>query len=132
MTLTLNRSSPAYKRMTKAGFTFKDPVAWQDKSYLYCDFTCVCGKEEHITATKVSEKAPNFKQVYLKDNSWDVAQVIEDHGAISVEHLRGDGYTEAQIRKIRRPYWRQDLIASLKKTRLYTRLLTFNKPKEKL
>lgn len=99
--IAVDRNSPAYKRITGAGFYIKDiEVNYVPERYMYlvCErFVCVCGKEE-MFVDYMDELELQARKVK------DVAQIIEDTGQISVEHLREDGYSEEQISEIRKAY----------------------------
>ncbi len=108
----LDTSSEAYGRLTRAGFTIDEwslhawgfssfgfmPAAevfrWQEYQ-VTCNFTCVCGKRETIVCQ--IEGAEVYEPI-------DIAQKIEDFGGIDEEHLRSDGYSEEQIKHIRKEY----------------------------
>lgn len=111
--LRLNRSSDAYRRVTAAGFEPKEPIIEYrvDLSgapiQILLQLKCICGREEELAL--LFDDQGEFREdlqytKYLSENFYDWAQHIEDLGAISVEHLREDGYTEEEIKNIRRPY----------------------------
>jgi len=116
-----NRESPAYDRITRAGFTIKEPVArpyqvmFFEDSYgvhLLTDFVCVCGTEEAV-GQRFTAKAPSELRYFRRNRGMievDIAQVIEDLDGVSVEHLRSDGYSEEEIKRIRAPYAEQDAL----------------------
>ncbi len=97
MNVRYNTTTPAYSRLKEAGFSVKDFDVFFNKQYdafiHSVTFVCVCGTVERLS--------------WLNDaveHNADVAQKIEAVGAVSEEHLREDGYTEEQIKEIRKPY----------------------------
>lgn len=114
MTWEINRSTPAYKRITIAGFNINkiDVVDsyWGD-SILRAMFTCVCGRVEYLQVN-LADLVPSDKWSWVGelpvpwvvDKLVDVAAIIEHIGAISEGHLRADGFTEEEIKHIRRAY----------------------------
>jgi hypothetical protein len=86
---TLDTASEAYKRMELAGFTIIRFEHVGDMGRAL--FKCVCGKLECIA----------FK---IDKDEIDVAAILENSGAVSVEHLQKDGYNPAQIEEIRKGY----------------------------
>lgn len=111
MRAILNKTSKSYERVTSGGFTI-DPDIFlnkiDSKEYLIVSafFTCVCGRIERVSFHTDKPGFPPSKWMELKGDNLlvDVAKVIEDIGANSVKHLRNDGYTEEQIKQIRKPY----------------------------
>ncbi len=87
----IDTKSPAFARMTKAGFDFEiDPSA----PPITCFMTCVCGKREFFY----------FSPKQAVNSKIDVASLAEKVGSASVSHLRDDGYSVDQIRSIRRAF----------------------------
>jgi hypothetical protein len=115
----IDTTSLAYKRFTEAGFSI-DEMSVLDSGNgeikLRGKFTCVCGKVEYFQIIfnfnvymdiSSSTNLPiSFVRTYTKDYEVDIARLLEVNGAVSVEHLRKDGYTEEQIKEIRKPYER--------------------------
>lgn len=119
--MKVDRSSPAYKRITSAGFTIGEirqitrtsstgsvtisgtywlPTWGEDRPVQFaCPFTCVCGNSEVLYFT-----LDPYEHFRICTEKYDVAQKIEDLGGVSVEHLREDGYSEDEIKNIRRAY----------------------------
>lgn len=103
MRIKVDRASEAYKRIMSAGFrianvNLRKSYVGEEKIYTpVIRFECVCGRVE---------TAEGF--VYYGRNELpkrlDIAQMIEEAGAVSVQHLKEDGYTEEQITYIRRYY----------------------------
>ena len=60
------------------------------------EFTCVCKRKEMLMTS--------MDGTYYSGHKIDAARIIENSGALSVEHLREDGYSEEQISYIRRAY----------------------------
>ncbi len=88
----IDRDSNAYHRVVAAGFSIGD-AEYFDGHYIRIPFTCVCGRTEQLNY--IGPHDPS---------AFDVAAIMEEAGALSVEHLRADGYSEIEIEKIRRPY----------------------------
>lgn len=100
-TVSTNRKSSAYFRLLAAGFAIGEPVHLVFRNFDGCEyvayncwFRCVCGKQEELFVT--DDKPVNYKL--------DVASVIERIGSVSAKHLRDDGYTIADIQRIRQAY----------------------------
>ena len=109
VSFTLDRTSAAYRRITKAGFTINDLTITEGKDYnthvISTDFTCVCGKKEYLQFIYHPwEDWVNSKIVTIENNLVDIAALLENIGAVSVKHLQDDGYTEEQIKQIRAAY----------------------------
>jgi len=90
-------NSPAYRRAQNAGFTFYDIEQGDSPAgkWVRLQFKCVCGQVEIFCS-----KAP-----LLINGEWDAAQELENRGAFSENHLRQDGFTDAQIKEITERYW---------------------------
>ena len=97
---TVNRTSNAYHRMTQAGFIIDEIMQIAGTRRISCRFTCVCGRIEEVMV----EADATFMELYSYGDRVDIAQLLENCGAVSVEHLRQDGYTEDQIKEIRKSY----------------------------
>lgn len=99
----VDRHTEAYKRITSAGFTIGEFVG--DGIFdCYVPFVCVCGKTEylstqgsHITKCKYWDTGYGYELI-------DVAAILESLGSVSEEHLREDGYSEDEIKRIRSAY----------------------------
>ena len=87
---SVDRSSESYQRITAAGFTIEDGLPIGESIAYF--FRCVCGKEEMGIISK-EENIP-----------YDIAGAIERAGGVSETHLRKDGYSEEDIKRIRAPY----------------------------
>lgn len=99
----LNMESPAYRGLTAAGFNIEQFLpqirrAFSGEKILEAliILNCVCGKTEVGIITQY----PPFDN-YLHDKRVDVAQWLEDVGALSEEHLKEDGYDLKQVKHIR-------------------------------
>lgn len=104
MRIKVDRRSDAYKRVIAAGFKIHNITLRRVKNphcqlfyYIpYIAFTCVCGSTERFVGfTFYREQIPN---------KIDVAAMMESVGALSVEHLKEDGYTDEEIKRIRKAY----------------------------
>lgn len=104
--LYLNTSSPAYQRMTAAGFTFGGFVADESGCYVrvMCDFSCVCGRLERFQRMWSKWEMDQWREVIFPGGLVDIAAFLEEIGSVSVEHLREDGFSPEEIARIRRPY----------------------------
>lgn len=105
--LLINSHTPAYFRLMKAGF-YLYPPHLQHRQAVDVDGTiveewtiegsvdCVCGVTERyqFSAEEIDDPRTPI----------DVALLIEQAGAVSVKHLKQDGFCIAEIRKIRRAY----------------------------
>lgn len=100
--------SPALKRLTTAGFTIDKTLLnrYKDCFNIYWRFTCVCGRTEPANISFNKEKGLPIWVKKLTNRSYeaDIAYLMEVRGDISVEHLRKDGYSEDEIKHIRRAY----------------------------
>jgi len=103
----IDTDSPAYIRMRTAGFEFGLPSAnLIDDGRLavvYFPFKCVCGTQESFQKTFSTTEISNMCSIGVLF-PFDIAKALEDFGSVSEEHLREDGYTEEQIRDIRKAY----------------------------
>lgn len=101
----VDEKSEAYKRVTAAGFTIDrlavDYVPEKSAYLMSINFTCVCGTQEILV---------NYFEDYIA-GVIDAAKMIEDADALSEDHLREDGYTEDEIKRIRAPYEHQRAVA---------------------
>lgn len=110
----LDDETPAYKRVSFAGFDIIDFESGYNlkKSYWWVRISlmCVCGRELHelMQVTTHSKLAP-----YLRGDKFDAALYLEARGALSVEHLRHDGFNEEEIAYIRRAYDNPQLLESI-------------------
>lgn len=108
----IDKNSDAYKRVTSARFML-GPVEFRKVKisggyYLRGFFTCVCNRVEglEIAFIDLNNISQNFhfrkknSQVYI----WDMALALEQIGALSIEHLKKDGYSDEEIGVIRRAY----------------------------
>lgn len=88
------KQSDIYKRAVSAGFTFSVPenAHWSEIWNIRCDFTCVCGNKETLWCDSV---------LLDENNELDVAQILNDNGSFSENHLRKDSYSEEAIAHIR-------------------------------
>lgn len=98
MKIKVDRRSKAYNRIVNAGFKIRNISLYKIKEIYFPEiiFTCICGTKEMF-----------FNLAYIKENipkRLDVARMIEESGAISENHLKLDGYSQAQIDYIRRVY----------------------------
>lgn len=118
-------------RMCAAGFKVGEPYIIEaatpgthatDNFYnpvrLCIDFQCACGRRE-VFNTSLEEKAlreflanPHLWPEWR--GGWDACLEIERFGSTSVEHLKEDGFSDADIKRIRYVY---DLEDELKKLR---------------
>lgn len=97
----INRVSESYQRFTAAGFAIDgghmyekityDVGAWRVYTAVIF-FTCVCGKKE-VAVFSIDSHYLNI----IVDAAWHIL----NSPALSEEHLRDDGYSEEQIKKIR-------------------------------
>lgn len=108
---TTCRTSEAYKRVTEAGFTIGEVQVTEEMggTTVSCIFSCVCGKQEYLgfRIDTGEDLASHYltRSRYLNGfNQLDVALMLEDFGALSPQHLRNDGYSEEEIKYIRRAY----------------------------
>lgn len=102
--MQVDTETHAYKRLMAVGFiidNFEYGYNKLDYFFVRCDFTCICKRDEHFL-----DRTTDILtwQRYIKGNKFDVARRIEELGAISVDHLRKDGYSEEEIARIRAPY----------------------------
>lgn len=128
MTLQLktNRSTDAYRRMTCAGFTIGEPYLRHEPPYesspatillmhsdqVCVDFTCVCGRRE--TLMMLIDKAALKHDPIYANGKWDAALSIERAGSVNVSHLRADGFSEEDIKRIRYVYDLEDELKELR------------------
>lgn len=117
MKVIIDRESAAFGRITSAGFEILEPYIWiwhkSDSYNIFCNFRCVCGKiEPYIEKVNIEAlhartiDLSSFQLKYIDSQTLilDSAQHMEDNEAISVEHLKKDGYTDEEIKQIRRAY----------------------------
>lgn len=94
--MQIDTESEAYKRVKSAGFEINN-LEHGDRPNGYwvrVEFTCVCGTRE-LLPILMDEKP---------QEPFDIAKVLEEGGQLSAEHLKADGYTDEQIKYIRRAY----------------------------
>ena len=117
-TWQVNRHTEAYRRMVQAGFSFDEEMKTSDAEhplfgvrenvvYTLTPMKCVCGRMEYAHCTfPVDEDLKNTPHVetHGRLHLVDIAAIAEQEGAVSVEHLRNDGYSEEEIKRIRVPY----------------------------
>lgn len=118
--LKTNRTSKAYVRITAAGFTIGEPDVrdtFGDIS-LMCTFTCVCGRTESFHKMLRGYEPRFFKHDDLFKNGWDVALELERFGSVSVDHLKKDGFSEQEIKRIRYVYDLEDELIELRKVKI--------------
>lgn len=102
VTPRVDRKSPAYSRITKAGFIIHEIVDGHAlpngrcvTDWISVGFTCSCGRHEILKASGCD----------AVNGVIDVARILEEGThSVSVKHLRDDGFTVEQIRTIRRAY----------------------------
>lgn len=112
----LDRSSLAYRRMRCAGFIIDDSVFVQREGTIRMTigFQCVCGRKEYFTSERLADHLPIALHFRVENGLVDGAEMIEDAGAVSEEHLKRDGFSEEAIRQIRYVYELEEEIAKLK------------------
>ena len=100
MRIKVDRNSPAYHRVISAGFRIRNINLFRDGDYYIplIVFTCVCGTMERFVGI-VYHRSEIPKRL-------DVACMMEKADALSVEHLKEDGYSGEEIKDIRRAYER--------------------------
>lgn len=95
--------------MSAAGFKITKFEAWKCLHLsgrpirLDIEMLCVCGRRGSLPVmfdTRSELEADKYYGV----NGYNAAQMFEDIGEFSEDHLREDGYNEDQIRQIRKPY----------------------------
>ena len=96
--LVTDHSTPAYKRVCSGGFKINSALRMLRNDALV-DCVCVCGKQEILSISLV-----DIVRYLTSTVKVDVGQIIEDRGINSVEHLQGDGYTDEEIKNIRKAY----------------------------
>jgi len=102
MRIKIERRSPAYYRMMQAGFKIININLIKLSHNLYepiIRIKCICGTVERLVG-------PGYTCITREELpcKWDIAQLVEDSGGVSVEHLQEDGYSEKEIKFIRRAY----------------------------
>lgn len=99
------KDTPAWKRFNSGGFSIdKVDIEFSsfEKRYTVNGLiTCACGRTEYFRFGLVDT---NKEVCTTKDGKIDVAMVLEDAGINSVRHLQEDGFTEEQIKDIRKAY----------------------------
>lgn len=109
--LVIDRTSEAYMRMSAAGFKVHKAYKIDRRAFsstfnnsdYRVEFECVCGRVEILTQNVIEDVAA-LHYHYTKPEGWDAALDIERVGAVSEEHLREDGFSETDIRRIRFVY----------------------------
>jgi hypothetical protein len=116
MHIEINTSSPAYRRMTCAGWKIMNARAIEEDHgiSLRVDFNCVCGRLETFNYM-IQKKEMEYGNPFFENGKWDCCQQIENFGATSVEHIRNDGFTEEQIKQIRYVYDLEDEVKELRR-----------------
>ena len=101
-----NRMTPKRRQFEAMGFSFRSiSVERTSILQLIADFRCICGRAErlHVTIDEESLMAMGRWgiKIYLETDGLDPAAFLIDQiGATSPEHLRKDGYSEAEIEEI--------------------------------
>lgn len=118
----VDKTTPAYHRVTTAGFKLGlvSRYIWKEWNLLQvryaADMVCVCGRTETLYSHQCYDlnelavaRTPVDRLIDLqvpmnRDDEVDLALMIENAGAVDEEHLRQDGYSEKEIKHIRRAY----------------------------
>lgn len=122
--LEINEDTRAFMRLSAAGFKLLDArleVTEENQGYLgtmqvvkrIVEMQCVCGRKETLIEAVMGSDAERM----VMREPWDAALAIENAGAVSVEHLREDGYTEAQIKRISFVYDLEDELKGIHRGR---------------
>lgn len=122
----LDRDSEACKLMVAAGWTIGEPYFVEEENWnppgtpalieatsIRVNFTCLCGRQEiyaHLLSAEELLHSPAFR-----NNKWDACREIEKSGAVSVEHLRGDGFDEKTIERVMFVYGMRDELRKLRR-----------------
>lgn len=97
--IKVNRNTAAYYRIISAGFRISGINLIKIATDFYrasIKFRCVCGTIEEFTSIYYSK--------HEIPKRLDVAKMIENANALSIEHLQKDGYSSTQIAMIRKVY----------------------------
>ncbi len=116
--IQLNRRSEAYRRMTCAGFKIGEVQVnydFGDSLALRVSFKCVCNREEIYQRIVWSQQLDFMKHDPMFKDGWDACQEIENFGSVSVDHLRADGFSEDDIKRIRYVYDLEDEVKELRR-----------------
>jgi hypothetical protein len=116
----IDRTTDHYKAAVAAGFTFDTPRVLQDvglfdgdtRTIVVYPFRCVCGRQElyqrAMSSVEITRRIGGATPL-------DVAQVLDSLGSFSRQHLREDGYDDANIDRIRWPFDMLERVARLER-----------------
>lgn len=127
----INRESEPYMRMTAAGFVigkaqllneldhpeiYKQSISVPEELRYYqlrVPFECVCHRQEIFSRMVCAAELDHHEA--FRGGKWDAALEIERFGSTGVEHLKADGFSPAEIRRIRYVYDLYDEVVQLRR-----------------